>query len=616
MKGWSGRFLYLDVGRREHKTVSIDHDTLINFIGGRGLAIKLLWDLNPVGVDPFSPDNHLIFAVGPLTAYPLPSSGKMVVASKSPLTYGYGDGNIGTKAAVELRKLGYDAIVIRGRSDRPLVIYVSCEEIQYLDAEDLWGKTSHETEEKLLKLYGKNVGILSIGPAGENLVRFATVVSEFGRSGGRPGMGAVMGSKKIKALVLKGCKDPEPFDRKELMNVGMEAYNAVKNSHGYSFWMRQGTNATIEWSQINSVLPTYNFREGVFDFYAGIDGYMLESMRISQKGCPLCNMPCGHIVRYVTDIAEGRAELDYENIAMLGSNLGIAPLNRVSRLNYLADTYGLDTISLGNVLGFTMEASEKKLIDYKIEWGDYKEAIRLIEDITYRRGIGDLLSHGVRYVAEKIGGEAKDFAMHVKGLEISAYNCHTAEAMALAYGTSPIGAHHKDAFAITIDVREGRLTYQPEKVEKVIWMQNIRGGMFESITTCRFPWVELNIDLNYYPRLLKAATGVDYTWDKIYEIANRIYTLIRSFWIREYIVNGYKWSIEIDMPPARWFKEPMKKGPFAGAKLDVNRFIDMLRYYYKLRGWDENGVPKRETLRRLGLEFVEKDLEKIGVRLS
>jgi aldehyde:ferredoxin oxidoreductase len=147
-------------------------------------------------------------------------------------------------------------------------------------------------------------------------------------------------------------------------------------------------------------------------------------------------------------------------------------------------------------------------------------------------------------------------------------------------------------------------------------MQNIRGGMFESITTCRFPWVELNIDLNYYPRLLKAATGVDYTWDKIYEIANRIYTLIRSFWIREYIVNGYKWSIEIDMPPARWFKEPMKKGPFAGAKLDVNRFIDMLRYYYKLRGWDENGVPKRETLRRLGLEFVEKDLEKIGVRLS
>lgn len=611
MKSWAGRYLYIDLDRRESKTVDLDKNILLDYLGGRGLAVRLLWDLNPVGVDPYSPHNHLILSVGPLTALPLPSSGKMVIASKSPLTHGYGDGNIGTKAAVELRRLSVDAIVIRGISPKPVVLNITCSGVEFVDAEDLWGLNTYETESKLLARYGKGVGILSIGPAGENLVRFATIISEFGRSAGRPGMGAVMGSKKIKAIVIKGCKDPEVAERRELVRVGMEAYNAVKNSSGYNFWMRQGTNMTIEWAQINSVLPTYNFREGVFDFYAGIDGYMLESMRVRQKGCPLCNMPCGHIVKYVTDIASGEAELDYENIAMLGSNLGISPLNRVSRLNYLADVLGMDTISLGSVIGFAMEASEKRLVQEKIEWGDYKTAIRLAEDIAYRRGLGDLLANGVKYASEKIGRESRDFAMHVKGLEISAYDCHAAEGMALAYGTSPIGAHHKDAWFITLDVKMGRLTYSFEKVEKLIWMQNIRGGMFESLTTCRFPWVELGIDLEFYLRLLRAAIGIDFTWDKIHEIANRIYTLIRSFWIREYVAEGLGWSIEMDIPPARWFKEPLTKGHLAGSKLDLDKYLVMLKHYYALRGWDETGFPKRETLEKLNLGFVIPVMEKL-----
>jgi aldehyde:ferredoxin oxidoreductase len=612
MHGWSGKILYIDLDKREHRSLELPGEVYRMFLGGRGLAIKLLWDLNPVGVDPLSPDNHLIFAVGPLTAYPLPSSGKMVVASKSPLTRGYGDGNIGTKAAVELRRLGYDAIVIRGRASKPVILYVSCEEIQYVDAEDLWGKDSYETEKKLIERFGRGVGVLSIGPAGENMVRFATVVSEFGRSGGRPGMGAVMGSKRVKAVVLRGCRDPEPSDRKDLVKIGLEAYDAVKSSSGYNFWMRQGTMATIEWAQINSVLPTYNFREGIFDFYAGIDGYMLESMRIRQKGCPLCNMPCGHIVKYVSDVASGEAELDYENVAMLGSNLGIAPLNRVARLNYIADAYGLDTISLGSVIGFAMEASEKKLIDYRIEWGDYKEAEKLAMDIIYRRGVGDLLANGVKYASERIKG-SESFAMHVKGLEISAYDCHAAEGMALAYGTSPIGAHHKDAWFIVMDIKMGRGIYSREKVERLIWMQNIRGGMFESLTTCRLPWVELSIDLNYYPRLLKASTGVSYSWDDIYEIANRIYTLIRSFWIREYYAEGKQWSIDMDIPPQRWFKEPLTKGPLKGSRLDIDRYIEMLKYYYELRGWDNRGIPRRTTLEKLGISYVTEIFDKLNI---
>ena len=611
MRAWWGKYLYIDVERRSFKAVELSPDMLLKFLGGRGLAIKLLWDLNPPGVDPFSPDNHLVLATGPLTGYPLPSSGKMIVASKSPLTYGYGDGNIGTKAAVELRKSGYDAVVIRGISKKPLLIHISCKTVEFIDAEDLWGLDTETVEKKIAENYGKNVGILTIGIGGENLVKFAVVVSEHGgRSGGRPGMGAVMGSKKIKAIVFEGCNLPEPYNKVELARIGAEGYSEIKRSPGYEFYERQGTMQFIRVANENSFLPVYNFREGVFEYADSIDGYMLESMREKLIGCPLCNMPCRHIIKYATETSLGKTEPDYENVALLGANLGVWPLNRVARLNHLADLYGLDTISLGATIGYAIELSEKKLIDYKIEWGDCKTISQLITDIANRRGIGDLLANGVRYVSEKIGGEARDFAMHVKGLEISAYNSHALEGMALSYGVSPIGAHHKDVTFASLDIKLGRLTYSKEKVERIVYLQNIRGGMYESLVTCRFPFVYLSFNLDYYPRLLKAATGIDFTWDMIHEIGNRIYALIRSFWVREYIASGRGWSYELDIPPMRWFKEPLSKGPLKGYKLDLDKYLNMLKYYYQLRGWDENGVPTRETLRKLGLEYVISDLEK------
>ncbi|MEM4876848.1 MAG: aldehyde ferredoxin oxidoreductase family protein, partial [Sulfolobales archaeon] len=435
MKGWSGRYLYVDLSNKKFHYVSLSEDVLTSFIGGRGLAIKLLWDLNPVGVDPLSPENHLILAVGPLTGYPLPSSGKMVIASKSPLTGGYGDGNIGTRAAVELRKLGVDAVVIKGRAEKPTVLYLSCDGVEFKDGRDYWGLTTKETEEKLEKELGKDVSVLSIGPAGERLVKYATVISEFGRSAGRPGMGAVMGSKNLKAVVVKGCSQPEPANRDELLKLGAEAYRKVKESPSYEFWVRQGTMATIEWSQKNSVLPTHNFSEGVFDYWEGIDGFIMESMKTRVKACPNCNMPCGNVVKYVTSTESGEAELDYENVAMLGSNIGLSPLNKVAHVNLLADLYGIDTISLGNVIGYAMELSEKGLLRERIEWGDYAKVKELTRQIAYREGLGDLLAEGVATMANKIGGDAWKYAVHVKGLEVSAYDCHAAPGMALAYAT-------------------------------------------------------------------------------------------------------------------------------------------------------------------------------------
>ncbi len=604
MKGWWGKVLRINLSENKVSVQKIEAETLVKFIGGRGLAAKILWDELKPGIDPLSPENKLIIAAGPLTGVVGPSTGKLVVAAKSPLTNGYGDGNIGTNASVQLRKAGYDAIVVEGASKKPVYIYIEDDKVDIISAEGLWGRDTFETERLLKEVHGKDVGVLLIGPAGENLVRYATIISQEGRSGGRPGIGAVMGSKKLKAIVIRGTKEIPVADKNEVVKVASEAYREIKNAPAYNFWMRQGTMATIEWSNTNSVLPTFNFREGVFDFYRLIDGYSMEAMKVTQRGCPNCNMICGNVV---IDYEKELSELDYENVAMLGSNIGLGHLGKVATLNKLADKYGIDTISLGNVLAFATEASEKKLIDEKIEWGDFKKYKELVEDIAFRRGLGDLLAEGTKRISEKIKGDSWKWAMNVKGLEISAYDCHAAPAMALAYATSPIGAHHKDAWVIAWEVKVGRTTYTKEKVEKVIELQRIRGGIFETLVACRLPWIELGLKLEYYMRLFKAATGIDMTLNDYYKVADRVYALIRAFWVREY---GEKWSREMDYPPARWFEEPLTKGPLKGAHLDREKYDTMLSWYYEIRGWDERGIPRKSTLEELGLSDVARELEK------
>lgn len=608
MYGWWGRILRIDVSKRKYVVQELDPSIYSNYIGGRGLAVKILWDELVPGVDPLSPYNKLVIASGPLSGLPLPSSGKLVVASKSPLTNGYGDGNIGTMASVHLRKAGYDAIVLEGASDKPIYLYIENDKVEFMDADDLWGRDTFDAEDKLVREHGRNIGVLLIGPAGENLVRYATIVSMKGRSGGRPGMGAVMGSKKVKAIVIKGTKNPPIADEKKLRELSEASYKEILSKENYDFWIRQGTMATIVWSNENSVLPTMNFREGVWEYYDTISGDLMEKLKVERRGCPYCNMQCGNVI---LDEKGEKSELDYENVAMLGSNILLPDLRKVAELNKLADMYGIDTISLGNSLGFIMEASEKKLIREKVEWGDYGEVKELVKDIAHRRGLGAFLAEGVWRMSLSLGREAQDFAMHAKGLEVSAYNCHAAPGMALAFATSPIGAHHKDAWLIGLEVKMDRFAYNREKVEKLIFLQRVRGGMFESLTTCRLPWVELGLNLDYYPKILSATTGIEWSMDDIYRVADRIYTLIRAFWIREY--NG--WSRIMDYPPMRWFKHPLTKGPFAGVKLDISKYDKMLSIYYEIRGWDERGVPKKETLEKLDLKDVIPVLDSIvGLR--
>ncbi len=614
--GWAGKILRVDLTKNKVSDQELDKDLAFNYVGGRGFAAKILWDELKPGTDPLSPDNLLIVATGPLSGTPVPSSGKIVVAAKSPLTGGYGDGNLGAEAAQYLKAHGYDAIVVKGKAEKPVLLHIHENGVEIKDASSYWGMGTFAAIDAFRSDFDKNVAVLTIGPGGEKLVKYAVVVGERTRSGGRPGIGAVFGSKNLKAVIVDRKLDVPIYDEEKTMELYKESARDIREKPMYREWINKGTMMAVEWSQENSVLPTFNFSEGVFDEYENLSSEtMFKEYKFKITGCPLCITPCGNMSRAKVEPFKGvEVELDYENTGMLGSNLGIGSLDAVIMLNYIADDYGVDTISMGSAIGFAMELNQKGILPdkykdgLKLEFGNVEVAVEVANRIVKRETeLGNLLSEGVKRAAEIIGNNAELYAIHVKGLEVSAYDCHAAPGMALAYGTSPIGAHHKDAWYIAQEVKVDRLSYDKWKAEGVIELQRIRGGMFEYFVGCRLPWVELGYSLDYYPRYFKAITGEDYTMEKFFEISDRIYALIRAFWIREF---GH-WKREYDYPPRKWFEIPLSKGPYAGTKLDINKYGELLNHYYDIRGWDYNGVPKKSTLRKLGLDFVIPTLEKI-----
>jgi aldehyde:ferredoxin oxidoreductase len=603
MKGWNGKILRVNLTEKRTEISPYSEEIAKKFIGGRGLAVKLLWDELPKGIDPLGPENMLIFATGPYTAFNVPNSGKMVIASKSPLTGGHGDGNIGTRAATNLRKCGIDAVVVKGKAEKPVYLYMENDNVEIHDAKEIWGKSSYEAEDWLDDKHGKSVGALLTGQSGENLCLLSTVVSQKGRAGGRPGMGAVMGSKNLKAAVFKGNKELLAESPEELKELGRKGFRKIPNYDAYNYWKKVGTMMAADMMQTANALPTRNFSEGVFEQIENVNGDAVHQATVTQRGCPNCNMICGNTI---LDAEGEESELDYENVTMLGPNIGLGDLEKIGVLNRVCDELGLDTIGAGNAIDFAMDCAERGLYDIDLTWGDYEGAKKLIYDMAMMEGDGSVFGLGTRKAAEKIGGEAPSIAVQVKGLEVSAYDCHFCPGMALSFGTSPIGAHHKDAWVISWEISSGiRGEYGPEKADKVIEFQRIRGGLFETLVGCRFPWIELGYELEDYPKYLEAATGIEMTLDDLWKMGDRVYALVRAFWVREY---GEDWDRHMDYPPEKWFKYPLTMGDLAGKKLDKEKYDQLLTYYYDKRGWDKRGIPKTETMKELGLSDEAKKL--------
>ena len=607
MKGWTGNILRVNLTNRTFKKESFTEEFAKTWVGGRGFAAKILFDELKPGIDPLGPENKLIVALGPIAGIPAPNTGKAVVAAKSPLTGFYGDGNLGTRVSDQLRKAGYDAMIVEGKAEKPTMLYIEDDKVEFLSAEEVWGKGTYQTNDWIYAKYGKNAGVLNIGQAGENKVLYSVIRSMEGRAGGRPGIGAVMGSKMLKAIVVKGTKPIPLANPEEMKALGIGDLKKVRELDQKSGWSKQSTDAVLAWCNEVAGLPVQNFRKTSHPEAWKLDGERLNDARIATYGCPSCTMHCGITIHD----KEGReSELDYENIGMLGSNLNVFDLKQVGSLNYLCDDYGLDTISAGAVLGFYADAIERGAADGDFKFGDAEKGKELLVQIALREGkVGNLLADGTLRMSKAYGKNSEAYAIQVKGLEAAAYNCKFIPGQALAFGVAAIGAHHREAWIITFELKNStREAYGPDKAAKVIELQRIRGGLFEMLVACRFPWVEVGWPLDNYPKYFNACTGLSWTLDDMWKSADRIYAMIKLNYLREF-PNATR---KDDYPPAVWFDKTNAdtEGPIAGKVLEYDKYDQLLQHYYDQRGYDKRGIPTKELLSKLDLMKEAAETEK------
>jgi aldehyde:ferredoxin oxidoreductase len=605
MNGYGGQILRVNLTEGKITKEPTPPAVARDFIGGRGFGIYFLLKEVPKGINPLGPENKLIISPGPLSGMLAVGGGKCDWTTKAPLTGGYASASMGGHLTAEIRYAGLDCIILEGASLKPVYLFIDNDKIEIRDASEYWGKGTISVEKMMKDKFGEEYQIAVIGPGGENLVSYAHINHDYGRQAGRGGVGAVMGSKKVKAIVVHGTKKVPVADIDTYKKAGKALYKACKEAEGLKEWTRYGTTQVVSWCDESGALPTRNFSAGSFedgkDLYAPV---MREKIVITDKGCFGCPCPCGKYSRMkkYNSYVEGP---EYETIGLLGSNLGISDIESVAQANLLCDDLGIDTISAGNAIGWAMECYEKGIFSKQdtdgldLKFGNIEATFTCIEKIAKKEGIGVLLGEGVKRASQKIGQGTDKFAIHVKGMEQSAYATHNATAMLLAYMTCDVGAHHNRAWAITYDIQVGREKVVPEKVARVIWLQHVR-PMFDVMGSCRLQWIELAIDLNLYVPLLESITGIKRSWEDIEKVGERIWNLTRLYWKRENEGFGREW----DIPPARFYEEPPKSGATKDqiTKLeDVHRLLDM---YYEQRGWDSNGIPTPEKISSLGLESL------------
>ncbi|MFB6125540.1 MAG: aldehyde ferredoxin oxidoreductase family protein [Halanaeroarchaeum sp.] len=571
------------------------------FISGKGLGAALLMDETDPGVDPLSPENPLYFMFGPLTGY-APGTSRYAAVTKSPLTGAFVDSYSGGHfpAMTRYSLPEYLGIVFEGAADTPVYLEIAEDGSAELhDADHLWGM---DTETTARQFEGKRTKTAAIGPAGENEVHFATITSDEGtHHAGRGGVGAVMGSKNLKAVVSHGGK---PFDTDAIRQKKGEHTKRLGTSDDTDWARNGGTQLVPDWTQEIGALPSHNWTKGTVE---DIDDLNIDAFRpghVGQDSCSGCPVACGHVTDFSGTEIEGAfpdAHVDwgpeYETIGMMGANTDITDVTGVTELAYAADTLGMDTITLGNVLSWAMEASEKGLIDYDISFGDAHAAKELVELIAAREGIGDALANGTRKAAAELAGgapEAREAAVEVKGLELPAYDPRASFSMGLAYATSDRGACHQRAWPIGSDALGGeRDPFDTEGHAEVVIEEQDENALTYSMVACDFTAYTYEYAAEWLNVL-----GYDVTQDDVEQVGERAWNLTRLFNIRE----GF--TREDDTIPERVTVPTGEAGPATGKALDYETFETMLDEYYERRGWTQEGVPTEETLARLDIDDV------------
>ena len=610
--GVNDRVLEIDLTSGETDDYRIPREYRKEFLGGKGLALRLLADRMEPGCDPLGDDNRVAIMTGPMSGSPFPSSARFAVVSKSPLTSLMVSSICGGPFGYNLKRTGYDGIILRGSCRKPSYITITDDEVTIGDASGLWGKDTFETQH-LLSAEGHS---LVIGPAGERRVRFACLVSGR-RYAGRGGIGAVFGAKNLKGVAVKGTRkltqaDPDRLDR--LIKTGRRW---LKRNHKTAESLpRYGTPAFVNLNNEFGILPTCNFQSGRFPGAPSISGEKLNRDHfLKNEGCPSCPIRCGRIAQF------GKREMaspEYESTAMLGSNLGIDDIDAVASNSEWCNRLGMDTISAGGVLGFAMEMTEKGLLESDLRFGHSENIPETLEKIAFRKDIGDELAEGVRRLSQKYGGG--DFAMHVKGLEIPAYDPRGCYGQGLAYATTNRGGCHLSGGTHPMAVVNGFLDplSTQAKPEMVIFLQNLYDALNSSVeclftiyafveeTTIlqktprkllnfflqNFPNLALAmIDVGIYPSALSATLGVKISRNAFLRAGERTFNLERLLNLREGL------DTAMDTLPPRLLREPLDEDPERVVPLET-----MLEKYYVLRGWSPGGIPAPTTMKHLDLE--------------
>lgn len=599
MYGWTGKLIRVNLSNKSIKMEKLNMDDAKLYLGGRGLGSKILYDEIDPKIDPLSPENKLIFMTGPMTGTFAASAGRFNVVAKAPLTGTIGAANSGGHFGPELKFAGYDGIIFEGKSDTPVYLHICDDVVEIKHAQHLWGKDVMETTDILRQENEEDAKVACIGPAGEKLVLFATIMNDKDRAAGRSGLGAVMGSKNLKAVAVRGTNGISVANPEEFKKASIDARTKLKNhpvtGQGLAAY---GTQVLMNILNEAHSLPTNNWKSSWFEDADKISGeYLTENYLIRNKACFACNMGCGRVIRIPDGKYKGIvAGPEYEAGWSYGADCGINDMNAIDKANHVCNMLGLDPITMGATIACAMEMYEKGIITKddlgkELIFGDAESIIEWTERTGYREGFGDIMAEGSYRMADKYGhGE---LSMSVKKQEMPAYDARAIQGMALEYATSNRGGCHVRGYLTSPEILGIPVKTDPLVTEgKAGLLKTFQDltSMVDSSDICLF--TTFGIGLPEIGNMLRPAIGIDISDQEILKIGERTWNLERLFNIEA----GF--TKEDDTLPNRLLNEPVSSGPAKGKVAELDK---MLEEYYQLRGWDKNGIPTDEKIEELSI---------------
>jgi aldehyde:ferredoxin oxidoreductase len=605
----------VDLGTGKTSVEPLNEEYAKKYIGGIGLGIRMLHDYSKPGTDPFSPENPLILTTGPISGTMWPTGGNgHTFVSKSPQTFGVGESKAHGSFGTELKRAGYDAVVMKGKAEKPVYLWIDDDSVQLLDASHLSGKSPGETEDTIREELGDYyIRVASIGLAGEKLSRIACIINDKTRAAGRTGMGAVMGSKNLKAIAVRGTRDILAAKMDEFMEYVKEFHERMKGPATQKY-RTLGTPENVLVHNSLSCMPTRNYRNSRFEGAEKVSGEVLNEKYVAKViGCSSCAMRCEHTVVVAEGPYKGTmTRMEYESLWALGPFCGVDRLDAIIKAMDLCNYYGIDSISAGVIAGFAMDCYESGILTQKdfggidARFGNAEAMVKIVEMIGKREGVGDVLADGVKFAAEKIGNGSDKLACHIKGVEVTGYDLRCLKTAALGFAVSFRGADHNrhGAYAFDVKGKVNRLIAEKGRGKMVKDMEDTY-NLIDSFIVCKFSRGTYYKELDDMAKLYSLVTGFDITPQQLKLAGERIQNAARLYNVREGL--GRK----DDNLPWKVMHEPVPdEGPSKGAFVSQAELDLLLDDYYASRGWTAQGVPTKEKLAELGMDELLPIVEK------